>query len=198
MSSKISKNEIMIPMLVTKVLGENPQYMTSSYYDLSINYGEAEIIDTDDVFEDVSPQLLCLKLVHNISMMSAFVINYIQSSGGSISNPSSTQKKLFLRLSISAENIDIVQKKGFGLFGYNVDDMTYALNNFYYAMESYLKNMSQKKKYNFLDRVLKEYTSMHLFTRDPNKALEDFLNNNKDFYEKEFKEIEQILENEEI
>lgn len=193
---KITKEEIMIPMLIAKIMEENPKYITSSYYDLSVDNDEFEIVDTEDVFENVSPQLLCLKLVHNISMMSAFVINYVQSSGASVKNSASTQKRLFLKLSISAENIDIVQKKGFGLFGYNVDDMAYALNSFYYAMKDYLQELAQKKKYNFLERVLKEY--MHLFTRDPNTAMIEFLNNNKDFYEKQIKEIEQILADENI
>ena len=193
MKSKITKEEMITTMLITKIVGENPEYFSNSYYNLSINYGKPEIVYTDNIFKNVPPQFICLKLIHNISMMSAFTTNYIK-TGANINNPSSEQKKLFLSLSISAENIDIIKKKGFGLFGYNIDDMAYALYSFYQAIQKYLKELVEHNEYKFLKRGLNECSNPFLFTNDTNTALINFLNSNKDFYAEQIQELEKIIE----
>lgn len=193
---KLTNEEIMMPMLIMTIMKENPNYFLNSCYDLYTSESKVLISDTQGVFEDVSPQYLCLKLVHNIAMMSAFSLNYINDTGATIENPSSREKSLFLKLSISPENIDIVERDGFGLLGYNVDDMAYALSTFYLAIQKYLECLSEEKT--FLKRVVKECRDMNLLTIDVNTAMIEFIKNNKDFYEKEIKEVEQILANEEI
>ena len=70
--------------------------MRNSYYDLNVEENVKEILDTQNVLEDVSPQLICLKLIHNISMMKSFAINYASNTEATINNPLSKQKKLWL------------------------------------------------------------------------------------------------------
>lgn len=185
------KNDLFCSIVVSVIISENPEYMRNSYYDLSIDNDVAEILKVENVFEKVSPQLLCCKLVHDISLMSAFVINYIRNFSSSIQNPSSKTKKLFLRLSISPEGVNIIQKRGFGLFVYNVDDMAYALYKFYDGVENLLKRLRNDEKYEFLDVILENYHQ--LFGRNPDEIMTNFINNNQSFYKKQIMEVEKIL-----
>ncbi|MBE6148032.1 MAG: hypothetical protein E7167_00770 [Firmicutes bacterium] len=193
---ELTKEEIMLPMLIATIMEENPEYFLNSYYYFYANDSSVLISDVEGVFEDVSPQLLCLKLVHNIAMMSAFSLNFIQNTGATIENPSSREKKLFLKLAIRPENVDILEREGFGLLEYNNDDMAYALSTFYLAIQKYLEGLSEEKT--FLERVLKECRDMRLITMDINTAMMEFIKNNTDFYEKEINKVEQILAEEEM
>lgn len=184
---------VLFQLYVSKILEEDPSYIQKSYYNLRVCDNESSILSTVNVFVDVSPQLLCLKLIHSISMVRAFTDNFVKKSDASIYNLSSRKKDLFLKLFVGANSVDIDEKSGFGFIGYNVDDMAYALDSYYYAMRDYIKELSKNENYSFLKRVVSEFDDGLLRKADPNVAVILFINNNKDFYKDDIKYVKSIL-----
>lgn len=117
-----------------------------------------------------------------------YLKNYVSQTGASCNSYSSKGKNLYVKFSIGAENIDIIKKKGFGLFGYNVDDFAYCLFGFNDALKSYLKEKSEE--YDYLNIILKNWLEYSYV--DPNTALCSFIAKNKDFYKKELEKAEKI------
>lgn len=189
--NNVSNENLNYMLAISKILEENIEYINTSYYDLKVE-NEITEITTENILEDVSPQLLCLKLVHNITMMSAFIINYVENTGANVNNYFSKEKNLYLKIHISSENVEIVRKKGFGLFAFNIDDMAYALYSFYEGMKNYINELSKKKKFAFLNIITENY--LQLFTKDPNNAMVTFIKNNKDFYAEQINFIKAQLE----
>lgn len=186
---------LLFQLYVGKIMEEDPNYILKSYYDLRVYNDKGHILSTSNVFTDVSPQLLCLKLIHNISMIRSFAEEFATSSFASISQPSSQQKDLFLKLFVSAEKVDIVDRGGFGFIGYNIDDMAYALYNYYYAMEDYVRELAKEKKYSFLKKVVAEFDSGILRKSDPNTAIIMFISNNKNFYKEYIDDVKLAIKN---
>ena len=188
---KITKDELNFMVIIPIIMEENPEYLFETIYELETEYGNSQISGYENLFEDVSPQYMCLKIVHNLSMMGNFVKNFLIQSGATMNSTSSKNKSLYLKLSIKPENIDILKKKGFGLFSYNVDDMAYSLYEFQNAIKNLLEEKSKEKDYDFLNIILKDFFNYTL--TDPNTAMYDLINNNKDFYKNEIKKAETII-----
>lgn len=188
---KITKDELNFMVIIPIIMEENPEYLFETIYELETEYGNSQISGYENLFEDVSPQYMCLKIVHNLSMMGNFVKNFLIQSGATMNSTSSKNKSLYLKLSIKPENIDILKKKGFGLFSYNVDDMAYSLYEFQNAIKNLLEEKSKEKDYDFLNIILKDFINYTL--TDPNTAMYDLINNNKDFYKNEIKKAETII-----
>lgn len=193
---KITDDELNTIMISTILMEENPEYMNETIYEFETENKTHQITRCDNIFEDVSPQYICLKLVHNISMMGSFLKNYISQTGAKCNSYSSIEKKLYVKFLITAEKIDIIKKKGFGFLVYNVDDFAYCLWGFNEALNSYLKIKSQEKEYNYLNIILKDWFEYSF--KAPDTAMSTFISNNKDFYKKEFEKVKKIEQEDQI
>lgn len=190
--SEIENEDLINILLSTKLLEENMDYFLNSYYEIEIENGISKIISTENLFENVSPQLLCLKLVHNISMIFNFYMNYSNNSNVDLENQSYKTKNLYIKICVEPEYVYIVERKGFGLIGYNIDEMACVLRETILSLIEYIKQKSKTKKYNYLDRVTKD---IYKYLKTPNEAIFSFLTENKDFFEQEIESIKEIIDN---
>ena len=128
-------------LLISSIIAEKPEYIKFSNYELSIEDGDAKVLNTNNVFNlgEISPKLICLKLIHNIYMMNAFLLNFCVDNHANFYNNSSKNKNLYLKIEISDVSVNILKRKGFGLFAYNVDDMAFCLYKFRDAILKYIK-----------------------------------------------------------
>lgn len=174
---KIIKDNM--PFMVEFIITENVEYINNSVYELSIVNGKYDLKSIANVFDDkISPELICLKIIHNLAMVNAYCAE-LQRQGGNHHKIKSLEKKLYLKIKVTAENVLIIEKKGFGMFGvWNIDDMAYALNCFSDALKEFLE--IKLEDYNYLKIILKDYSKYSNISKSVNSKLLTYIEENYD------------------
>lgn len=175
-------------MIIPILIQENPEYMMKTVYELKIEKGFSQIVDCENLFENVTSQYMCLKIVHDVSMMGSYLKSYISETGAKCNSYHSKKKSLYVKFLITPEKIDIINKKGFGFFAYNIDDFAYSLYEFNNALNDFLKTKSKEKNYEFLNVILNDWYSYSFV--DPNSAMSSLITKNNDFYKNYIEKIE--------
>ncbi len=189
----ISDEELNSIMIINLLIGKNLDYMLKTIYEFETENGVSQIIYCENLFEDVSPQQICLKIVHDMSMMGSYLKNYVAQTGAKCDTYSSKEKNLYVKFLIGTENIDILKKKGFGFLAYNINDFAYCLFKFNEALKLYLEEKSKEKEFKFLNIILDNW--FDYFFKDPNTAMFSFISKNNTFLQNEIKEVENLMNN---
>lgn len=176
------------------MMGKNENFAmyvaTPVVYDFKIQNGMPELKSLENMFDfNFSPQEICIKVVHRLAMMNAYWISYsAQNHLGVNQNKLDPYQKYSLLLAIGNEDINVVNYKGFGLFCSHVKDFGQALYEAYETLLEYIKELSNKKEYDFLKRITNCWNELR--NDNPDTALVGFIGKNKDFYCKEIKQAE--------
>ena len=174
-------------LVFTNVMSEKPNYfVNATKYEFEVENGKGKIIDVENLLvDDISIQALCIKLVHNLSMLSCFFINYsAENDFDLLKHKFKDSDNFYLKLSVAAEDINIEKRKGFGLFGFNADDMAASLGEVPRALKVYISEIQKKhKKYDDLERVVK-IADQIICGLDPNTAMTLFIKENAELYKK--------------
>ena len=173
-----------IMLIYTNIFSKYVDYISkTSYYEVSMEYQHAHICNIDNVIEDNIPiEVICLKLVHNMTMIFQYVKHMITTTGGSIKN-GGMKPNLYVKIAIDADYINVIKRKGFGLIGYNVDDMVKILFDTNEAIEEYLNRLiSEDKKYQKLKIVINNIFDYSY--NDVNSAIIELISKNLDIYKK--------------
>lgn len=182
--------------VIMAIMSENPEYFAEQVaYDVEIKENKGTLLYTQFLFDDnVSPQLLCFKLVHNLAMISCYKLGLMAEYHISINELNlNLNKKYELKLGIRSENVDILFHKGFGLFGISVANMACALDKVFDAIIDYIKELSSTETdYDYLKRVSEFSTK--LTTIDVNRTLLSFIDKNKDFYQTQINMVNEYEE----
>lgn len=169
---------------VNLISKNNEYFVTPSLYEIKINNKMGIIESTKFVIRQNLPvSILCLKLIHNLSMLEAFHMNYILDNNiNIIKNEFRGNEEFYLKLSVSSNNINIEKRKGFGLFAYNVDDMALTLGEILPALRKHLiKIVEQNKDLSDLQRVI-DFIKNIKMGLEPNAAIYLFIKENIDLY----------------
>lgn len=171
--------------IYTNVLGENFDYFTSpSRITINVNNLQASIINFEGIIDDVTDQAICLKLIHNISMLTSYCKTYIEQM-----NIDTNEAKNILKynhtyqitLIIGTETVNIESKSGFGFIVYNTYAFAAVLLKFSEAIRDYLMKLINKYDLDELERVTNHlYNTMFVH---PDKAISTFIKSNIDFYQ---------------
>ncbi len=175
--------------IVMNVMSKNQSYFaTESLMEIKVENRKGTVLYTEDLIDDdldIDIATQCLKLVHNISMLSCFYISFVAQNNVDILNyKPDIDSDFYLKISIYPENVNIDKRKGFGLFAYNVDDMAYTLGEILPAMKNYIdKKIVENKKLKELEKV-KNFIDKISCGLEPNAAFILFVNENLNLYEK--------------
>ena len=93
-------------------------FATPVIVDFKIINGKIELKKLNNLLDNsVSAQMNCMKVLHKLSMLYAYVVSYMGENNLNFNSMSiDTNKKYSMLLSIGNENINVVNYKGFGLF----------------------------------------------------------------------------------
>ena len=152
--------------------------------------GEIELKKLDYLLDSsVSAQMNCMKVLHKLSMLYAYVVSYMGENNLNFNSMSiDTNKKYSILLSIGNENINVVNYKGFGLFCSNTRAFGWGLNKSLDLLFNYVKKLSEKNEY--LKRVV-DYWSKYP-SIDPDTTILRFIKNNQDFYKNELEQSKNL------
>lgn len=184
MKNKEMKLYEKIVEIYTNIFAKYPEYfMDTSYYEVSMEYQKVHLESIENVIEDDIPiEVICLKLVHNMTMIFQYAKNMISTTGGSV-KAGGMKPNLFIRIAVEPEYIKITKRKGFGLIGYNVDDMATILFDTNTGIKNFLCELINKdKKYQNLKIIIDNF--FNYSCNDINSALVELISKNLELYKK--------------
>ena len=167
------------------VIAENLNYFTTpSYLTITVNNLKASITNFEGIIDDVTDQAICLKLIHNISMVTSYCKSYIEQMSIDITEAKNILKynhTYQISLIIGTETVNVQSKSGFGFIFYNTYAFAAVLLKIADAIRNYLLKIINRYDLDELKRVEKHlYNTIYVH---PNKAILTFIKNNIDFYQ---------------
>ncbi|MDD3187794.1 MAG: hypothetical protein PHD02_04965 [Bacilli bacterium] len=170
--------------IIPKLTYDNLDYFQNTTYEIKIEKGKGTIIETESIFDkDVSIPVMCLKLIHNWAMIFCFAVNFAVQNNVQMDNylfsKKTSNKDLYLKISVGVDTVNIDKRKGFGVFTYNVDEMFEALMETTYAIKKLV--MEKSDEYKDLKRIEK-YINDNPSVSDVNTPMILFIQKNFDLY----------------
>lgn len=172
------------------MMRENKQasiyFATPVVLDFKIVNGNVEVKHLDKLLDNsVSPQMNCIKILHRLSMIYAYVVSYMTEHHLDFNKINvDINKKYSLLLAIGNENVNVVNYKGFGFLCSNVKAFAWALNKSLDVLFNYVKQLSsENEKYYYLKKVV-DYWSKNQ-NINPDISIVRFIQSNQDFYKNE-------------
>ena len=187
-------------IIYSNVMADNPEYfITPTIYDLSCDLTHLNSIpsfydtmvgllginiEINGIFEKkVSDAAICLKLVHNISMLEAFSSYYNELNNCTI-DKAKIKHGVSITLRVFPEDVEIYDKQGFGIFNIHKQDFANLLSKFPDYIISYINNLIETDssgKYDYLNRIRSFYSSIN---SDVENSLFMFIERNMDLFER--------------
>jgi len=176
---------LLIPKFISNIIMDTgvEYFSTSTIFSIEVTNGEEKISDIKNVFEDVPIQAICFKLFHNKIMISSYAVHYpIDDSRWSFEDfQLKPTDNYYLELEVSAGGVNILDKKGYGLFSINHKGIINTLMKFDSAFKDYIANLVQEdSKYNELLRI-SNFTTYNS-EKDLDFITVEFLLKNRDFF----------------
>lgn len=169
-------------------------FATPVVYDIKIIKGDSKITRLANlVNKNISPQMICIKILHRLSMMYAYQISYMAEHHLDFNDIKiDSTKKYSLLFSIGNENINVVNYKGFGFLCSNTRAFAWALENVVDTLFNYVRTLAATDtNYDYLKRIVDFWIRNK--SNNPDQVIFSFIKNNEDFYINEIANSNQIM-----
>lgn len=169
-------------------------FATPVVYDFKITRGDSKITRLANLVDkNISPQMVCIKILHRLSMMYAYQISYMAEHHLDFNNIKiDPTKKYSLIFSIGTENINVVNYKGFGFLCSNTKAFAWALGNSVDTLFNYVRTLATTdNNYGYL-KIIVDFWNRNKST-NPDQAVLEFIKNNEDFYKNEIANSSQFM-----
>lgn len=182
--------------ILLKVMSEGMSYFgEGSILHLNVSEGGKKVVlQLESVFKNKpSIESALLKLAHDASMMNGFVnsvFSQISDFNYFTQHKLDINKNFYLKIKILTEDVNILERKGFGLFMYDESDMAKVLNCFKLGylnlFEDYIDELRRVNNFesaNDIERIYR-FIEEDYHEQDINKSMFDFIQLNFDMYAK--------------
>lgn len=173
-----------VMLIYTSAFSKYADYISKvSYYEINMEYRKAHLDNITNVIEEGIPiEVICLKLVHDMGMIYKYAEYMLNTIGGNIQT-GGMKPNLYIKLSVGSENIDIAKRKGFGLIGYNPDDMLKILFDTNSAIIDFLDKLISENDYYREFKMITDNYMTYCYS-DVDSAIVEIISKNIEVYEK--------------
>lgn len=168
------------PIFYLKIFGKYPEYFgKTAYYGVDIKNDESELIEFSNVLiDDIPTEIICLKLIHNLSMIYCHKERVFAEGAGQRKECTNN----YFEIEVSPDRTNISETRGYGFFGIKNNQALTSLEKLESAIKDKLKDLSKQKKYAMFKNIVDNYVK-YCYSH-PNDALFRFVKDNFELYKK--------------